>query len=590
MAISLKHSFQSAKTDGPDNTIVQPSDWNDEHVLTQASGKLLGRTSAGAGATEEISAGSGLSLSAGTLAADVTSVAGRTGAVTLGISDVANLQTSLDDKAPLASPTFTGTVTLPSGTSVGSVTSTELSYLSGVTSSIQTQISAKLSTSATTYVQQDGTSGSAYLPSGSTAQRPASPSAGYIRYNTTTGKFEGYGSAWGNIGGGAAIGDTPPANPGAGDLWWNSADGRMYVYYTDANSSQWVDLSAGGAGQYLPLTGGTVSGNFEYTGTLAGGTGVINIGSGQIYKDASGNVGIGTNTPVTKLDVAGSTRLFSESSTQDINALFVSSTAGPQYQFYKYGGSIASPTIVSSGDATGRIQFFGYDGASLQPTAEIRSVVDGTPGAGDMPGRLVFYTTPDNSTTLTERLRIDANGNLAVGTTSSVAFINADSSQNKSKIYVGGFGQGQGYGISFRNGVNSSAVPCFFANAAGTSIGSIGTSSGTSTSYNTTSDYRLKENVQPMQNALEKVAALNPVTYTWKEDGSDGQGFIAHELQAVVPDCVTGEKDAVDADGNPIYQGVDTSFLVATLTKAIQELNEKVDALQSELATLKGGE
>jgi hypothetical protein len=64
-------------------------------------------------------------------------------------------------------------------------------------------------------------------------------------------------------------------------------------------------------------------------------------------------------------------------------------------------------------------------------------------------------------------------------------------------------------------------------------------------------------------------------------DGSDGQGFIAHELQAVVPDCVTGEKDAVSADGSPMYQGVDTSFLVATLVAAIQELKAEVDALKA---------
>jgi hypothetical protein len=71
------------------------------------------------------------------------------------------------------------------------------------------------------------------------------------------------------------------------------------------------------------------------------------------------------------------------------------------------------------------------------------------------------------------------------------------------------------------------------------------------------------------------------VTYTWKADGSAGQGFIAHELQAVVPDCVTGEKDAVDAEGNPQYQGVDTSFLVATLVKAIQELTARVEELEA---------
>jgi hypothetical protein len=113
-------------------------------------------------------------------------------------------------------------------------------------------------------------------------------------------------------------------------------------------------------------------------------------------------------------------------------------------------------------------------------------------------------------------------------------------------------------------------------------VGRISTS-GSSTSYVTSSDYRLKENIAPMVGALATVAALNPVTYQWKIDGSAGQGFIAHELQAVVPDCVTGEKDAVDSKGNPVYQGIDTSFLVATLTAAIQELKAEVDSLRAQV-------
>jgi len=84
---------------------------------------------------------------------------------------------------------------------------------------------------------------------------------------------------------------------------------------------------------------------------------------------------------------------------------------------------------------------------------------------------------------------------------------------------------------------------------------------------------------------LSVVQQLKPVTYDWKSTGDASQGFIAHELQAVVPDCVTGDKDAVDAEGNPQYQGIDTSFLVATLTAAIQELNTKVDAQALTLAS-----
>jgi len=113
-------------------------------------------------------------------------------------------------------------------------------------------------------------------------------------------------------------------------------------------------------------------------------------------------------------------------------------------------------------------------------------------------------------------------------------------------------------------------------------VGAINTS-GSATAYVTSSDYRLKENIAPMTGALATVAQLKPVTYKWKTDGADGQGFIAHELQSVVPECVIGEKDAVDAEGKPVYQGIDTSFLVATLTAAIQELNTKVTALEAQL-------
>lgn len=114
-------------------------------------------------------------------------------------------------------------------------------------------------------------------------------------------------------------------------------------------------------------------------------------------------------------------------------------------------------------------------------------------------------------------------------------------------------------------------------------IGSISQNGTTAISYNTTSDYRLKENIAPMTGALDIVSQLNPVTYNWKVDGSSGQGFIAHELQNVVPDAVTGEKDAIDAEGRAVYQGIDTSFLVATLTAAIQELKVENDALKQRL-------
>jgi hypothetical protein len=98
----------------------------------------------------------------------------------------------------------------------------------------------------------------------------------------------------------------------------------------------------------------------------------------------------------------------------------------------------------------------------------------------------------------------------------------------------------------------------------------------------------MKENVQPMTSALSKVVLLKPVTYKWKEEfgGKDGQGFIAHELQEVFPEAVVWEKDAVDEKGDPKYQGVDTSYLVATLTAAIQELKAINDTQAATITAL----
>jgi hypothetical protein len=118
----------------------------------------------------------------------------------------------------------------------------------------------------------------------------------------------------------------------------------------------------------------------------------------------------------------------------------------------------------------------------------------------------------------------------------------------------------------------------------------------TNTTYNTTSDYRLKNTITPMTGALAKVATLKPVTYKWNIDGSNGEGFIAHELAEVVPQAVTGEKDEIrtytDEDGNeqtrPKYQGIDTSYLVATLTAAIQEQQVIIETLTQRITALEG--
>ncbi len=115
--------------------------------------------------------------------------------------------------------------------------------------------------------------------------------------------------------------------------------------------------------------------------------------------------------------------------------------------------------------------------------------------------------------------------------------------------------------------------------------GSVNTGSITTdtvnTSYNITSDYRLKENVRPIDGALDRLQQLNPVKFSWKQAPSiESEGFIAHELQEVVPSAVTGQKDA-EKDGQPEYQGVDLSKLVPLLVSAVQELSARVAALEN---------
>jgi hypothetical protein len=161
----------------------------------------------------------------------------------------------------------------------------------------------------------------------------------------------------------------------------------------------------------------------------------------------------------------------------------------------------------------------------------------------------------------------DSSGNLLVGTTSAVssaAYINLR--VNPASKW------GMGIQASVTDGFNAMV----FNNVAGSTVGTI-VPGASSTAYNTSSDHRLKENIAPMTGALATVAQLKPCKFKWKATGESTQGFIAHELQEVVPECVTGTKDAVDADGNPSYQGIDTSFLVATLTAAIQEAKALID-------------
>ena len=252
---------------------------------------------------------------------------------------------------------------------------------------------------------------------------------------------------------------------------------------------------------------------------------------------------------------------------------------GPYLYFFRSrGSSVGSSTIVSSGDNLGTISFAGADGTDVRTRgAAIYCEVDGTPGANDMPGRLVFSTTADGALTPQERMRIDSSGKLLVGTATDGGAggltIRPDSSAGAAAL------------VFDRANTASTSTVVVFENNNGT-VGSI-TYTNTTTAYNTSSDYRLKENVVALTGAADRINQLQVRRFNFIADPNTVvDGFIAHEAQEIVPECVTGAKDEVDEDGNPVYQGIDQSKLVPLLTAALQEAIAKIEALETRLSAL----
>jgi len=283
-------------------------------------------------------------------------------------------------------------------------------------------------------------------------------------------------------------------------------------------------------------------------------SGVLELKTGStpttaIAVDASQNVGIGTSSPSSILNVKSASPIFRLETTGTVSS-----------------GGVAYNSVR---DSTGSDVFInGY--AGLANCYQFST----TAAAG-----FIRFLTGAS----VEAMRIDSSGNLLVGTTNTTIGSIGVQIIKSGQVQMTRDGATALY---IKRGSNSGPVAEFIAEN-GSSVGNIAVSTS-GTSYNTSSDYRLKNTIAPMTGALAKVAALKPVTYKWNADGSDGQGFIAHELQSVVPECVVGEKDAVDSEGKPQYQGIDTSFLVATLTAAIQELKAELDATKAEVAALKG--
>jgi hypothetical protein len=342
---------------------------------------------------------------------------------------------------------------------------------------------------------------------------------------------------------------------------------------------------------------------------------------------SEGNVGIGTSSPATKLNIenAGACQLQMAYSSTIFGRVGRLSSGNYEFSSYENGGSLLFGTTTSNGSTTERMRINSSGNVGIGVTNPTHSlhVLQGlrmTAQGGDLysiDGALSYYSSTNgvylngpgangwlrlnagggendvNSinifgsanariefrTANTERMRITSDGSLLInGTTQPV-------NTYKQVITFSGGSGGVGGALLINDVDGGNYFPAVHFRKDGAQRGDINVSTG-GTQYNSVSDYRLKENIAPMIGALAKVAQLKPVTYKWKENDLNGQGFIAHELAEVVPDCVTGEKDALDEDGNPKYQGVDTSFLVATLTAAIQEQQALIESLTTRLTAL----
>ena len=283
-------------------------------------------------------------------------------------------------------------------------------------------------------------------------------------------------------------------------------------------------------------------------------------------------------------------------------ALFVGTTANIAGTTTLAG--VTATSITDSGLTSGRVTYAGTAGL-LKDSANLTFsgsalAVTGTLSATGANGGV--YATPDfegagshaiysknganynafnyegtshnwwiGTTSTTVAMTLDASGNLLVGTTGASAtsgFIHTNSSGSK-------------YGW-VNKGSNGSHVIASFNNVADTQVGSI-TGNNAATFYNATSDYRLKTVIGAVSGSGARIDALEPIEYEWNFDGSRTRGFLAHKFQEVYAGSVTGTKDAVDAQGNPVYQAMQASSaeVIADLVAEIQSLRKRITALEA---------
>jgi hypothetical protein len=373
------------------------------------------------------------------------------------------------------------------------------------------------------------------------------------------------------------IGTTSPQAP----LHVSPASGDGYINVTSVTSSSSVIFNDSGTGGNYPKVGS------EGTRLVLRGGSVSN----AAYIDSSGRLLVGTSTSTNNVRLGEKLAVVTTGGSDYGGAsltTYAGSTAAlsPLLEFQRSRGTTdGSMSAVGNGDSLGQIIFRGATGSAFESAANITAEVDGAvSGAGDIPGRLVFSTTADGASSPTEAARITSGQRFLVNTTT----VNPHSS--------GTYGVDISAGTGVLVGVNNVHAAIFarwngdgecvrlMRNA--TTVGTISVTT-TATAYNTSSDYRLKENVVPLTGAINRLNQLQVHRFNFISDPDKTvDGFLAHEAQAIVPECATGTKDEVDADGNPVYQGIDQSKLVPLLTAALQEALAEIESLKARVTAL----
>ena len=304
-----------------------------------------------------------------------------------------------------------------------------------------------------------------------------------------------------------------------GNFYLDSGAGYKYIRSTTANR---LEASAGEF-RWYNAPSGTAGNAISFTQAMT--------------LDASGNLGVGTTSPSVRTHIKGSA---------GGELLRVSATGG------------APSILLTNNDGTSEGLKLEYD--NTNGNAAVNAVYSS--------GALIFKSAN------TERARIDSSGNLLVGATSSFgAGVQSKTTSASLQSFTAWNAVDSGQAYLFYGGTGSASFTAryqIYWNFTG----------GTGTA-GFLSDYRQKDNVRRLTNGLDAIKALKPSIYRFKDALEDASGFIAHEVQEVIPQAVSGHKDEVDEDGTPKYQMLDQTHIIPYLTAAIQELTAKVTALEA---------